>query len=195
MGGVFLDISKAFDKVWLKGIVFKLKQNEISGKLLSVLSDFLKDFGFSSFFGSYQQSRWWPITECKVVTDDTSLYSLIEKVDTFANELNNYLHQTNIRVFQWKMRFNPDPSKQTQEVIFSRKAKKISHPFLRFKHCLTITISKTLRHISWCLIDFWRKCESNHYQGKWNYRTDTKIAKCFVKTGINYYMQNFCDHI
>ena len=40
---VFLDISKAFDKVWLKGIIFKLKQNGISGKLLSVLSDFLKD--------------------------------------------------------------------------------------------------------------------------------------------------------
>ena len=43
MRGVFLDISKAFDKVWHKGIIFKLKQNGISGKLLSVLSDFLKD--------------------------------------------------------------------------------------------------------------------------------------------------------
>ena len=41
--GVFLYISKAFDKVWHEGIIFKLKQNNISGKLLSVLSDFLKD--------------------------------------------------------------------------------------------------------------------------------------------------------
>ena len=41
--GVFLDISKAFDKVWHEGIIFKLKQNDISGKLLSVLSDFLKN--------------------------------------------------------------------------------------------------------------------------------------------------------
>ena len=39
--GVFLDISKAFGKVWHKGIFFKLKQNGIGGKLLSVLSDFL----------------------------------------------------------------------------------------------------------------------------------------------------------
>ena len=39
VGGVFLDISKAFDKVWHKGIIFKLK-NGISGKLLKVLSDF-----------------------------------------------------------------------------------------------------------------------------------------------------------
>ena len=42
MRGVFLDISKAFDKVWHKGIIFNLKENGISGKLLSVLSDFLK---------------------------------------------------------------------------------------------------------------------------------------------------------
>ena len=41
--GVFLDISKAFDKVWLEGIICKLKQNGTSGKLLSVLSDFLRD--------------------------------------------------------------------------------------------------------------------------------------------------------
>ena len=41
--GVLLDISKAFDNVWHEGIIFKLKQNGISGKLLSVLSDVSKD--------------------------------------------------------------------------------------------------------------------------------------------------------
>ena len=39
---VFLDMSKAFDKVWCKGLVFKLKQNGISDNLLSTLTDFLK---------------------------------------------------------------------------------------------------------------------------------------------------------
>ena len=43
MTGVFLDISVAFDKDWHEGFIFELKQNGISGNLLSVLSDSLKD--------------------------------------------------------------------------------------------------------------------------------------------------------
>ena len=43
MRGVFLDISIAFDKVWHEGFIFELKQNGISGNLLSVLSDSFKD--------------------------------------------------------------------------------------------------------------------------------------------------------
>ena len=37
---VFLDIPKAFDKVWHKGIIFKLSQNGISGNLLDNLLTF-----------------------------------------------------------------------------------------------------------------------------------------------------------
>ena len=40
---VFLDISKAFDKVWHDGLIFKLKQNGISGNLLNLLSNFLRN--------------------------------------------------------------------------------------------------------------------------------------------------------
>ena len=40
---VVLDISKAFDKVWHQGLLYKLKQNDISGNLLETLFDFLED--------------------------------------------------------------------------------------------------------------------------------------------------------
>ena len=39
--GIFLDISKAFDKVWHEGLLLKLNQNGISGNLLKLLRDFL----------------------------------------------------------------------------------------------------------------------------------------------------------
>ena len=40
---VFLDISKAFDKVWHDGLIYKLKQNRIKDELLCLLIDFLKN--------------------------------------------------------------------------------------------------------------------------------------------------------
>ena len=36
-----LDISKAFDKVWHEGIIFKLKCNGISGNLLNFFENYL----------------------------------------------------------------------------------------------------------------------------------------------------------
>ena len=39
--GVFLDISKAFDKVWHEGLLLKLNRNGISGNLLNLLRDFV----------------------------------------------------------------------------------------------------------------------------------------------------------
>ena len=41
--GVFLDISKAFNKLWHKGLIYKLKQNGVAGNLLNTLADFLID--------------------------------------------------------------------------------------------------------------------------------------------------------
>ncbi len=38
---VFCDISKAFDRVWHKGLIFKLKQNGLSGRLLQWIEDYL----------------------------------------------------------------------------------------------------------------------------------------------------------
>ena len=41
--GVFYDISEAFDKMWHEGIINKLKRNGISGTLLNLLTEFLRN--------------------------------------------------------------------------------------------------------------------------------------------------------
>ena len=38
--GMFFDIYKAFDKVWHRGLILKVKENGINGPLLNVLEDF-----------------------------------------------------------------------------------------------------------------------------------------------------------
>ena len=41
--GIFLDISKAFVRVWHDGLIFKLRQSGISGDIISILRDFLRN--------------------------------------------------------------------------------------------------------------------------------------------------------
>ena len=65
---------------------------------------------------------------------DTYLFLVVRDMNLSANALNNVLLKINNWAYQWKMNFNPDPSKQTQEVIFSRKIKKPSHPVLIFSN-------------------------------------------------------------
>ena len=48
------------------------------------------------------------------------------------------------------MRFNPDPKKQAQEVIFSRKINKIDHPLLYFNENL-VKSSSTQKHLAMIL--------------------------------------------
>ena len=40
---IFFDISKAFDKVWHKGLICKLRQYGFTGNLLALLTDFLSN--------------------------------------------------------------------------------------------------------------------------------------------------------
>ena len=62
-----------------------------------------------------------------------------ETINTSANELNNDLKKVSDWACQWKMSFNFDTSKQAQEVIFSRKLKKVTHPPLIFNKCKSQT--------------------------------------------------------
>ena len=70
----------------------------------------------------------------KLFADHISLFSVVHNPNTTAKNLNNDFVKVSSWAYQWKMSFNPDPSKQAQNVIFSRKAKREYHPLLVFNN-------------------------------------------------------------
>ena len=143
---------------WHDGIIYKLTQNGMSGNLLNLLQDFLKErkqrvvFNEQVFTrgninaGVPQGSILDPLlfliyindltegvtTNAKLFADDTSLFSVAHDTRTFSKDLYKDLEKINNWDFQWKMNFNPDSTRQAQEIIFSSKAKKMYHPPLVF---------------------------------------------------------------
>ena len=75
-----------------------------------------------------------PTANVRLFADDFSLFSVADNINLSATNLNSDLSKINAWASQWKMTFNPDPDKQAQEVIFSRKVKKTSHPPLNFNN-------------------------------------------------------------
>ena len=64
----------------------------------------------------------------KLFADDTSLFTIVKDINESASILNNDLLLISKWAFNWKMLFNPDPTKPAQEVIFSKKKKTQTHP-------------------------------------------------------------------
>ena len=146
--------------MWHEGIIHKLKRNWISGNLLSLLKDFLRNRKQRFILNGYS-SPWVNINagvpqgfilgpllfliyindlsdklQCnpKLLSNDTSLFSTVKVRERTASNLNNGLKEINKCTFQWKMSFNHDPTKQAQEVIFIRKTTKKIHPNIFFSN-------------------------------------------------------------
>ena len=115
--GVFLDMSKVFYKVWHEGLIFKLEQNGIPGKLLRLIKDFLcnrkqrvvLNGQCSSWVdvqaGVPQASILGPLHFKIYINDltdnlvsnpklfaDNTLFSTVTDPNVTANQINNGLH-------------------------------------------------------------------------------------------------------
>jgi len=165
---VFLDISKAFDKVWHEGLIFKLKQNGISGQLLNLLQNYLSNRqqrvtlnGSVSELtniesGVPQGSVLGPLlflvyindleknikSNIKFFADDTMLFSIVKDPHLTAYELNHDLDVISKWAHQWKLEFNPDPRKQATEVLFSCKKPPDKHPDIFFNGTVVAKLKK-----------------------------------------------------
>ena len=81
----------------------------------------------------------------KFFADDTSLFSIVQNKNNSASQLNNDLDKVSDWAYTWKMSFSPDPSKQAQEVIFSRKRTKEDHPAIYFND-IPVTQTTVQKH-------------------------------------------------
>ena len=60
-------------------------------------------------------------------------FSVVQDSVQSATDLNHDLDMISQWAHQWKMEFNPDPSKQATEVLFSCKKNRANHPQLIFQ--------------------------------------------------------------
>ena len=86
------------------------------------------------------------VSNPKLFADGTSLFSVVKNVDASNIDLKNDFKKIDEWAFQWKMSFNPDPTKQAQELIFSRKVQTTNHAPLFFNENVVpkITLQKHL---------------------------------------------------
>ena len=91
------------------------------------------------------------------------------------NEFNCVLEKVSNWAYQWKMQFNPDPNKQANEGIFSRKSNSNSFPYAHVKFSENnITKCFYQKHLG-ILLDLKLNC---------NTHIDQKIKKCNKLIGL-----------
>ena len=70
----------------------------------------------------------------KIFADDTSLFSLVRDPNESLTKLGRDLGRVARWAHQWKMSFNPDPSKKAVEVHFSCKINHVDIPPVYFNN-------------------------------------------------------------
>ncbi len=142
---VFLDLTKAFDKVWHKGILFKIKKCGIKGNIYHWLGSYLtnrqqcvvlngekSDFKYISA-GVPQGSVLGPLlfliyindicddlkSQTFLFADDTSIFCPVKNdINKAAENINNDLQKINAWSKRWLVSLNP---KKTVYMLFSTK--------------------------------------------------------------------------
>ena len=185
--------------VWHDGLLFKLKTYGVEGDLFLRLKNYLKNRKQRVVLNG-QTSEWRKLISgvpqgsvlgpllfliyindlpdgktliCQIFADDTSLFSKVQDINRSANELNCNLEKVSNWAYQRKMQFNPDPNKQANEVIFSRKSNSFPYPHVKFNEN-NITKCSYQKHLG-IVLDLKLNC---------NTHIDQKIKKCNKLIGL-----------
>ena len=169
--GVFLNISKAFDKVWHEGLLFKLESHGIGGELLNLFKDYLQERQQRVVLNGHSSS------------DDTSLFSFVHDKYLLRDGLNSDFRKISDWTLQWKMKFNPDPNKQAQEVHFLNRTNIDKSLSKTFNNSEVETISSQ-KHLGLILDE----------RLNFNEHLESKINKCYKIIGFLKRLSNKLPH-
>ena len=190
---VFCDISKAFDRVWHRGLLFKLESIGVSDSLLLWFKSYLADRkqrvvlpGAVSAWnnikaGVPQGSILGPLlfliyindivvdihSSIRLFADDTSLYIIVNNPQQTANLLNADL---GLWASRWLVSFNPSKS---ESMTLSRKQNKPLHPPLNMAQ-LNINEVTSHKHLGLIFSD----------DGSWHEHIDHVKAKSWFRLNI-----------
>ena len=193
---IFCDISKAFDRVWHKGLLFKLKSIGIKGDLLLWIEDYLSqrkqrvvinntcsDWQYIKA-GVPQGSILGPLlfiifindivkdieSSIKLFADDTSLYLIVDNPIDTTNVLNSDLQKIHQWSEKWLVTFNPQ---KTETITISRKINKPVHPPLVMNNNVIEQVREH-KHLGLIISD----------DGNWQKHIDMLVKKAYNRLNI-----------
>ncbi|GBN97299.1 putative RNA-directed DNA polymerase from transposon X-element [Araneus ventricosus] len=153
-GAVFLDIAKAFDRVWRDGLVYKLIELRVPGSIIKLIATYLRGRHFAVLVGNYlssersiaagvvQGSKVGPYLFNSYVNDIASPRNCQTKLCLFADDtavmstgasdhvvtyFNDYLDRLGRWLIRWKVQVNSD---KCQSVYFTRRRSTTNPPKL-----------------------------------------------------------------
>ena len=154
--GIFLDVKRAFDKVWHDGLIAKLYQHNINPGLVNLISDYLRDRKFQVIVGdslSTPRTLRAGVAQGSVISptlynlytadfpkcDSVSVFSYADDValistdrnEKYANMfLQKALKEINSYFSKWKITINAEKSQHiffTTRILLSNCKLKINH--------------------------------------------------------------------
>ena len=150
MRAVFCDISKAFDRVWHNGLLYKLTHLGCSDQVIKWFTSYLSDRRQCVVLGG-ATSDWAPVyagvpkgsilgpllflvfindivkginSSIRLFADDTSLYIIVENPQTAAIIINSDLGKISTWAVDWLVDFHP---RKTVAFLVSKKVDPVAH--------------------------------------------------------------------
>ena len=133
----FLDVSKAFDRAWHEGLIYKIKCMGITGLPLKLIQSFLNN-RLQRVVLIGQTSAWTPVlagvpqgsilgplffliyindltkgisSTAKLFADDTSIFSVANDINVSADKMNKHLEKISILKYPNRIRKLPSQRK------------------------------------------------------------------------------------